>query len=207
MIIIGISGKMGTGKNYISDNYVVPQFINYYQKKNPERILVPYYYSFGTGVKIELYGRNKSLNFHNLFIDKKTTRNIIREYATNIKKNYDDDIWIREIDLQMQIQTKQLSLLNNKNYVPLFIIQDVRFPNEYEFIKKKTSDHILIRVEAFDRNDIRIKHENIDPNHISEIALDNIIFPYTIYNNISNVHTVERQVISIMNHLFATKNP
>lgn len=206
MIIIGISGKMGTGKNYISDNYIVPHFINYYQKQNPDKILVPYYYSFGTGVKIELYGRNKSLNFHNLFIDKKDTRNIIREYATNIKKNFDDDIWIREIDLQMQIQTKQLSLLNNK-YIPLFIIQDVRFPNEYTFIKNKTSDHLLIRIEAFDRNYIRIKHENIDPNHISEIALDNTKFQYIIYNNISNVHTIEYQVICIMNHLFTIKNP
>ncbi len=52
------------------------------------------------------------------------------------------------------------------------MITDVRFPNEYESIKKRRG--ILIRIER--ENSYKINHE-------SECALDKYTFDYVIENN------------------------
>jgi hypothetical protein len=210
MIIIGIGGKMGSGKNYVSDHYIVPTLIDLLKKKESNMILIPYYFSFGTCVKMELYGRdcNNVLSFSNLFLEKTNqSRTLLREYANNCGRDtFRKDMWIRELQILMDSQILQLSILNEQIksfcYVPLFIIQDVRFPNEYEFIKK-FNNNLLIRVEAFDRHSEKCNKEDVSGNDISETSLDNISFPYVIYNNLSNHDTIQDQVDKILQHFIS----
>src|SRR6185503_18980748 len=54
---------------------------------------------------------------------------LFRERLPELCKNISDDIWIRSVDRQiMNLRKKGLTK---------FVITDVRFPNELEFIKQK----------------------------------------------------------------------
>ena len=190
MYILGVSGKRGVGKNYISDNYIIPKIIN--KLSNEKQTIVPYYFSFGTPVKIEIYSRDNTnlINYHNLFINKtKETRNLLQQYATeNGRDVYRKDMWIRAVDMWIQVHTRELSLLNrhlDRKLIPLFIIQDVRFQNEYDYIRKIGGQIVL--VEAPLRNRFRILQESNENNelfvHESEKGLEGLEFDLRINND------------------------
>jgi hypothetical protein len=69
------------------------------------------------------------------------------------------------------------------------LITDLRFPNEYEEIKKRGG--IVIRINRSDKNSI---------NHISECALDNHNFDYLINNN-TTLYDLEIKVLNIINEI------
>ena len=75
MKIIGLSGKMGSGKNYIAEKVLYPYF------KNKYNILI---IGFGDLMKNELYARDLTLMYDELY-DKKTyeTRNKLQQYGTD----------------------------------------------------------------------------------------------------------------------------
>lgn len=187
MILIGISGKKGVGKNYISEKYIVPYFIKKYNELFPSKIISPYFISFGTCVKAELYGRKTELDFEKLMINEKTKllRKQLQEYGTDIGRGgYGKDIWIRQVDFWMKNHIYSLECSGMTDlYVPLFVIQDIRFENELEFIQN-FPNALIIRVISEKRNSKRCLRESnkIKDEHISETSLLNVSFPYYIYN-------------------------
>jgi hypothetical protein len=196
---LGISGKLGVGKNYITENYIVPKIIHKFS--NSKRQLVPYFFSFGSGVKVEMFSRDLSniLNYHNLFVEKTNqTRTMIQEYATENGRNvYREDMWIRAINLWTIIQSLNLEVINkhlDRKLVPLFVIEDIRFTNEYEYVKRL--DGILVYIEAPVRNIERISHESTSTSitHISENGLGHLEFDLRLNNDPQYIDNIELQI-------------
>lgn len=96
-----------------------------------------------------------------------------------IRNRYRDDFWIKRLQLDIE------SILSED-----IVITDVRYPNELEWIVKSLGG-IVIRINRKNRPDT-----GRDPNHESEIALDDYRFDYYIdndgtkeelYNKIDNI--------------------
>ena len=199
-ILIGFSGKIGSGKNFIAEEIFLPKLFDIYSKRAPDKRLIPYYFSFGDHLKIECLCRNSYTNLdqtsamYNFFIEKdQTTRDMLQKYGTeNGRHVYHEDIWVRAVESWISIQESRLEKLRDRtknDFLPIFVISDVRFKNEAEFIK--SNNGILIRVNAPNRSNKRISSEaNNDPqimekiiSHLSEISLDNYDFEYNISND------------------------
>ncbi len=199
MIYIGFSGHIGSGKNYIAEHIFLPRLIQILRDLNPDKTYVPYYFSFGDHLKVECLSRisyddlSDSDGFSGFFEDKtKETRDMLQKYGTENGRNvYHQDIWVRAVDTWTKIQTERLAN-TGIDFCPIFVISDVRFKNEAEYIKSK--DGLLVRIEAPNRSDKRINQEaNNDPeiikrikSHASETSLDDYKFKYTISNDYDN---------------------
>lgn len=188
-MFIGISGKRGVGKNYIMEHHILPYLIQNLSNENEQ--YVPYFFSFGTQPKIDLYSRdsNDLFTYDNLF-DAKTydTRKAIVEYATEMGRNkIRPDVWIRCVEMWCEVQMRLLEVVNSllvRKMKPIFVIEDVRFENEYQFLRSKNA--IMILVEAPLRNQKRIIEEGGNPKeeqHISEKGLEHLEFDIRISNN------------------------
>jgi len=79
---------------------------------------------------------------------------------------------------------------NIKNNFP-FVIDDIRFKNEYSFFKNSDSNVISIRIKG--------KNET-QSNHISEHEIDDLKFDYEIENN-GNLDDLYLKVDKIMNEI------
>jgi len=184
MKIIGVSGKQGSGKNYFSEKILYPYF------KNNYNILI---IGFGDLMKNELFARDKSLKYDELY-DHKTfeTRKKLQLYGTeNGRDKYHDDIWVRGLDIQVETFSRRCG--ENS----LIIVCDVRFPNEFEYIKSKGG--VNVRVIADNRTKERYFREtNGDEekmkeimNHRSETSLDNYKFDYIVKNDYDDVISID----------------
>ena len=179
MKLIGLSGKLGSGKNYIAEKVIAPFF------KDKYNILI---IGFGDQVKNELYARDLELTYDVLY-DRKTftSRKKLQEYATEHGRDkYNKDMWIRGLDLQIQ------TFCNRSPKECLIIICDVRFQNEAEYIKKL--DGKLFRIVSPFRTEQRYWQESSNENefnkisiHQSEIDLDNYNFDYIIKNDLNQL--------------------
>jgi hypothetical protein len=198
MILLGVSGKLGVGKNYITEHYIVPKLIR--QLSNIDVQYVPYFFSFGTQVKIELYSRDtsSSLEYNNLFVNKsRDSRSSLQKYATeNGRDVYRKDMWIRAIDMWIKVQLNNLNVINTHlttKLVPIFVVEDVRFENEYNYIKSNSG--ILVLVESFQRNFQKNLSELIDNDknniHESEKGLEHLEFHLRLNNDPVNSDSIE----------------
>jgi hypothetical protein len=179
---IGISGKMGAGKDYFTEHYLVPYLENVLKEKC-------YIISFADMIKINIMVHH-NLNYEQLYGNKTNdVRTLLRNEGQDAKKTCGDDIWIRYVKGFGEVQLKR--------GIKHIIITDVRFINEYEFIKSMNG--IVIRIDAPQRTEKRLKYESMDiiqyeilKTHISEIELDDFAFEYIINNdntiNIVNLH-------------------
>lgn len=180
MKIIGISGKMGSGKNFFSEKVLYPYF------KSSFNILI---IGFGDLMKNELYARDKTLIYDDLY-DHKTfeTRQKLQQYGTeNGRDKYHEDIWVRGLDIQIETFSRR----SGPN--ALIIICDIRFPNEFEYVKSRGGKNIRI-ISPNRTNDRYFKEaigdENkleIIKNHRSEISLDNYSFDFIIKNDYDDI--------------------
>jgi hypothetical protein len=212
MYILGISGKCGVGKNYLTENYIIPKIIEYHS--NPTTIIVPYFFSFGSFVKTELYSRDSTdtLTYSNLFSEKtKETRIMLQEYATeNGRDVYRKDMWIRAVDLWIQIHKRNLEIINRRLKVklePLFVIEDVRFENEYSYIKDYKG--ILVLIEAPKRHLNKLKYENNTSlnfcKHQSELGLEHLSFNCRLKNDPENITEVIFEIDNFVKSTFQKK--
>jgi hypothetical protein len=200
MILLGVSGKLGVGKNYITEHYIVPKLIR--QLSNGDVQYVPYFFSFGTQVKVELYSRDTSsfLDYNNLFVHKsKQSRTSLQKYATEKGRDvYRKDMWIRAIDMWIKVQLDNLKVINTHlttKIVPIFVVEDVRFENEYNYIKSNSG--ILVLVESFQRNfqknlsELINKEKEDNTVHESEKGLEHLEFHLRLNNDPVNSDSVE----------------
>lgn len=180
MKLIGLSGKLGSGKNYIAEKVIAPYFTDKYN------ILI---IGFGDQVKNELYARDLELTYDVLY-DRKTftSRKKLQEYATEHGRDkYNKDMWIRGLDLQIQ------TFCNRSPKECLIIICDVRFQNEAKYIKEHNGK--LFRIFSPFRTEQRYWQESSNENefnkisiHQSEIDLDNYAFDYIIKNDLNELN-------------------
>ena len=175
--IVGLSGKIGSGKNFVGE-HIIPRIL-------PKNV-VPIYLAYADQLKVEVYSRDKTktIDYQNLYVEKtKEVRRELQKYGTDIGRAGNKDIWVKAIDMWIMVF---LERWHHKDLIPLFIITDVRFENEAEYIHKKKG--ILLRINAPKRTHIRMLQETGDDKeaydkiiqHASETALDN----YTKYDYI-----------------------
>ena len=171
-IVIGISGKKMSGKSTVAE--IIK---NIY----PNTLI----FNFGDAVKEslkpifdftdeELYGKDKEKinEYWNI-----TPREIMQFYATELMrielskkfKEIGTDLWVK------CVEKKIIKALNeNKNCI--ILLADVRFKNEYEFVKKYNGITLNIIRQT---NNLHNQFEN----HKSENDLQNENFDFTIFNN------------------------
>jgi len=185
-MIFGFSGKMGTGKNYICENIFLPLV----QKHNRNVIQMAFADQIKVNVMVKYnLSKNDVCNDKNYKI-----RNLLQKEGTEEGRNrFGNDIWINHLDKWMEIH-------KSKN-IHTFLITDVRFKNEAEYIKRMGGK--IIRVEAPERNKDLIIRQKLDPlaaNHISETDLDNYYGFDLILDNDYNSSTLKNE--EILNDFF-----
>jgi len=180
-MIIGLSGKIGSGKSTVAEIFKEHEF---------------YLDSFAYSVKdvsssifgfdrIRLEGITKEdrewrerpdEKYSDLLGKSFSPRDSLILIGTTLGRNQiHSDIWVETV-------FNRYNLSKNKN----LLITDVRFPNEYDSIKKRGG--ILIRINRQNLCEI---------NHESETALDFHFFDYVIENN----GTLEELIEKIKNIL------
>ena len=196
LLVLGMSGKLGVGKNYMSDTFIIPSLMSKFKKLDLQ--VIPFYFSFGSFIKADMYARDdtQDLDFHSLFVQKTSqVRQRLQTYGTEMgREKWRKDMWIRFVDIWKSIQLYQLDQLPShvkSGIVPLLVIQDIRFDNELHYVQS-FKNSLVVRVTAPERNLIRLKTENSNRNHISETELDNAHFEHEIDNDIN---TKEENVI------------
>lgn len=157
---------MGSGKDYITTNYIIPYIENILKEKILQLC-------FADQIKINVMAKN-NIKYHDLYVEKnENTRKLLQIEGTENGRNaLSKNIWIDYLKNWIEVFQNR----GNKN----FIITDVRFKNEYEFIKNNGG--IIIKIVAPNRNHQRLLNEskgdvniyNTLKNHSSECDLDDL---------------------------------
>jgi dephospho-CoA kinase len=113
------------------------------------------------------------------FLEMMSVRELLQKIGTEAMRNgLHENVWVN-------------ALFSDYKEDSLWVITDVRFPNEYKAIKEK--EGIVIRVE---RPNSSSKKKEIT-QHPSEIGLDNFDFDYTIHNDstLENLVSKVREIL------------
>lgn len=158
-ILIGITGKFGSGKSEVCNiikNICGPNNVGVIKFADP------------------IYELSKMIYEH-LGIHNKKDRKLLQFIGTDWGRKRDIDIWV-------DIFAKNLSEM--RRFYNVLLCDDLRFLNEYNFLKKEGFNLVKI-----DRPDNNIEYSNGgDLNHESEFGLDSIEkedYDYYLENNSS----------------------
>lgn len=164
MKIIGISGKKGAGKDTIADILLC-----HYPKSIK--------YSFAAQLKIEV-SHATGYGVEYIELHKDNFRLILQGWGTDFRRKlFGVDYWIKK----MEDARERLSINHD-----VLIVPDVRFINEYEWVKRNGG--IVIRVE---------RNHDYGDVHASEVELDNATFDHTILN-IGSFMDLQQKVMEIV---------
>lgn len=164
-VIIGISGKKRAGKNLVTEifkevlgeankSYLHLAFGDSVKKACSVALGFEEDYFFNECVKDEVFE----------FVDgvKMSGRKIMQVLGTEAARdNFNDSIWLTSVSNKIK-----------RSSVEIILISDLRFKNEFEFIKSNNGFCIRVEREGLISED----------NHISEIDLDDAKFDFHIYN-------------------------
>jgi hypothetical protein len=174
--VIALSGKAGSGKDYVFENYLRPQ--GYHR------------WALADHFKIWTIGKGQA-TYEEVFHTKPPhVRKALQISGTEEGRNvYGEDIWLDTAATWMEHLSKTWNV--NK-----FCVTDCRFPNEVEYIQTRLGGKV-IRIVAPTRSE----NNSLTPEarlHISETALDS----YTNFDFIVNNEPgqdVDTQVRLVLN--------
>lgn len=179
MILLGLCGKMGCGKDYLANNMIIPYIENILRKKCIQM-------SFADQIKVNVMAKS-GIDYRDVFEQKTiVTRMLLQKEGTENGRNVlGDKIWIKYMDSWIKVY-------KNRGFAA-FVIPDVRFQNEVEYIKSQNG--IVVKVVAPERSMNRAVRESGGnsellkqiTSHQSECDLDdldNINFDAVIRNDI-----------------------
>ena len=179
-MLISITGKMGTGKDFVLTNYILPIL----KSKN----LINCQVSFADQLKVNCIVKG-GVSFNDVFVNKtQESRRMLQLEGTEQGRDvYGEDIWIKYFDAWVK--------LHKSRGIQVFLNADTRFKNELYYIKE--NDGFLIKVVAPKRNEKRLLLEskgdetvlNSIKSHPSECDLDNLsdsLYNLVIYNDPEN---------------------
>ena len=162
--IIGVSGKSGSGKDHLTQHVLRP--LGYYQ------------FSLSWPFKVEAVGVGVATHDEVFHTKPPHVRQFLQLRGTEEGRNvHGEDVWCRHALEWMRIFQLHWG-------IDKFVISDVRYPNEVEFIHNLSGR--VFRVEAPQRvasNQLTDEQRQ----HDSEIALD--AYPHfdgTIYNDVDD---------------------
>ena len=177
--IIGFSGKIGSGKDYIAKNIFLNEFLKKY--KNQRYLFL----SFADSLK-QVCSLQYNFNYNELYCNKtKESRLKLQLTGDDYKKKYGIKCFINSLEMSIKLHSE-------RSDINLFLIPDVRYPAEYELIKKLGGK--ILRIESPERTAEKLKKEcggdtvllNKIKNHSSEVSLDNYNFDFVIKNNFND---------------------
>lgn len=192
-LLIGVSGKLGSGKDYIVNNLIIPIL----QERNIRHLQ----FNFADQLKINVMTKN-NIEYDDVY-ERKTefSRQLLQKEGTEIGRNINKNVWIDYFENWVKV-------LGNRG-IQSFVISDVRFKNEFEYIKHNCG--LLIKVVSKQRNQDRLHQESVGnkqtfdkiKNHISECDLDDIPdekYDMVIYNeDIMNIVEEKEKVSTLLN--------
>ena len=186
--IIGIIGHQGVGKNYIAEK-ILPNIL---EKKNTLCV------AFADHFKITAISKYNA-DPKKVFGQKDfTTRKLLQRLGTEEGRNvFGKDIWIKHLETWMDTYASR--------GIERFIITDLRFQNEIEWVKSIGST--IIKINAPDRYHDRllqescgdIKRYNDIKNHPSEKDIDKQMNYDILVDNSKNSTTLEKSLIRFFN--------
>jgi hypothetical protein len=157
LVVLGLSGRAGCGKDYIHQNFLRP--LGFHQ------------WSFAWHFKVWVVAQRRA-TYEEVFHTKPPhVRHMLQQEGTELGRNvYGEDIWVDAMFGWFQ-------LLNETWGINKFCVPDVRFPNEVYGIQRNGGK--VIRIIAPERE----SHSGLSEEarqHISETALDE--FPLTDFD-------------------------
>jgi phosphomevalonate kinase len=185
-VVIGLSGKLGSGKDYITNNVIIPVI-----EKMGYRYLQC---AFADQIKINVMTKN-GISYEDVYINKTPeSRQLLQREGTEIGRMQDKNIWIKYLNNWIKV--------NENRGINIYIISDVRFKNELKYIKCKDIIGIMLKVVAPKRNNEKLLKESCGDikvynkirNHESECDLDDIsdeMYDMIINNDINDVENIE----------------
>ena len=124
-MIIGLVGQLGSGKDFITENILIPLF-----GKEKCQII-----SLADSLKVELMV-HMDIDFEKLYIKKdQDSRKLLQTYGTDImRRKYGNDLWIKYVDSWIKVHK-----FRGKEII---IIPDIRFQNEAQYIKNNDTNNL-----------------------------------------------------------------
>jgi hypothetical protein len=189
-LLIAVSGKLGSGKDYIAENLLLPLISTTVSKM-----------AFADHIKINVASQEPDVSLRQCLEGDKSTelRRKLQIAGTEQGRDlYGSDIWVTT--LENWIRLRRL-----RDRTPdVVLVTDCRFPNEAKWIEDNGG--LLIRVHAPSRNEFALKRESNGCNntytaikqHLSETALDEYPFKYTVDNAPEFQLTVGHQISEIV---------
>lgn len=175
-IVIGISGKLGSGKDFITTNVIIPVL----EKRKQRYIQL----NFADQIKINVMTKN-AIEYNDVYLRKtESSRQLLQKEGTEVGRTADKDVWVNYLDNWIKVHFNR--------GIDIFIASDCRFMNEFDYIKN--SGGIMIKIIAPKRNQLRLlqesngNQESYDKisTHRSECDLDSLndnMFNLVIYND------------------------
>lgn len=189
--IIGFSGKIGSGKNFLAEKVVFDKLHS--MGKN---VVVM---AFGDYLKMMCYIKD-NISYEKLFHNKDTTTRKILQNRGITERDIDNNIFIKMIECQIR-----LSFDRN---IDVIIVSDMRFRIEFEFLREKGAT--LIRVNSPRRTRDKIQKECVGnekeieeiSNHSSEVDLDNYKdFDYYLNNDYDHEKIIVDEITQIVDEI------
>lgn len=188
-LLIAVSGKLGSGKDYIAENLLLPLISTTVSKM-----------AFADHIKINVASQDPNVSLRQCLEGAKSTelrRKLQIAGTENGRGLYGPDIWVSTLENWIRLRR-----LRDKT-PDVVLVTDCRFPNEAKWIEDNGG--LLIRVHAPLRNEFALKRESNGctytaiKEHISETALDEYPFKYTVSNDPEFQLTVGHQISEIVN--------
>ncbi|NDC95954.1 hypothetical protein EB118_21460 [bacterium] len=180
MVLVGIYGKAGSGKDYLAEKYIIP----FFRELNQTCLK----WSFADQLKVNVMTKY-DIPFSDLYTQKtEGTRRLLQIEGTEKGRHiHGEDIWIKYFNNWVKVLTGK--------GIDNIIVSDVRFRNELHYIT--SNNGIIIKVVAPMRHKLRIMQEcngevnshDILSTHVSECDMDNVPdsdFDIVIKNDIND---------------------
>lgn len=191
LLVIGLMGEMGTGKNYISKEYIRHFFGNEKDSHFKKYFFIEM--AFADFLKLEYQKEYPNLDF---FKSEKTgeVRKILQEQGS-LKRKIDTNYWVKQLENYMLLQREKYKDTN-----VIVCITDVRFQNEVDFVKKYNG--YIIRIYAPKRNQKRLEKEGSNSLHESE-CIKNLEYDF-IYDNDNNEYENDfsKKILDVLKNHF-----
>jgi hypothetical protein len=144
--------------------------------------------SFADHLKMTLIARDE-MSWEDAYVIKpKWVRDRLQQFGTEeMRDTVDPNFWVKA--LEGWIQT-----IHSRHKVTKFIVSDVRFINEVEWIHE--NEGVVIRLDSNRENVEELTPEQT--THRSEVSLDNYNFHHRIINNEADAEEAERNVLEIV---------